>query len=68
MDDKQRLENAVNKINSLEIRVAVVEATIKEVKEDIDSIKDNTTWILRLVVGGIIGAVITFLLNGGLGL
>ena len=63
------MENRVKKIeddlNALKIRLAVAESSIKEIKEDVSSIKDNTTWILRLVVGGLVGGVITFISQGG---
>ena len=66
MDDKQRLSNLEVKIESIVIRLAVAESNIQEIKNDIDGIKDNTTWILRLVVGGLIGGVISFILGGGI--
>ena len=63
------MENRVAKIeeevNLLKVRLAVAESSIKEIKEDVSSIKDNTTWILRLVVGGLVGGVITFISQGG---
>lgn len=65
MDDRQRLIHLEEKVTSVEIRLAVAESNIKEIKEDIDSIKDNTTWILRLVVGGLIGGVVSFIISNG---
>ena len=46
-------------------RLAVAEANIKDMREDISAIKSNTTWILRLIVGGIVGAVLSFIIRGG---
>ena len=66
MEDRKLLETLWNKVNSLETRMAVAESNIEQIKEDINSIKGNTVWILRLIVGGLIGGVITFLINGGL--
>lgn len=46
-------------------RLAVAESNIKDMREDISAIKNNTTWILRLIIGGIVGAVLSFILRGG---
>jgi hypothetical protein len=47
-------------------RLAVAESNIKDMREDISAIKNNTTWILRLIVGGIVGALLTFIMRGGI--
>ncbi len=47
-------------------RLAVAESNIKDMREDISAIKNNTTWILRLIVGGIVGALLTFMFRGGM--
>ncbi|MBY6278112.1 hemolysin XhlA family protein [Symbiobacterium thermophilum] len=47
-------------------RLAVAESNIKDMREDISAIKNNTTWILRLIIGGIVGAVLSFIIQGGL--
>lgn len=65
MDDNQRIITLEGKVGNLETRVAVAESNIAEIKKDIGGIKDNTTWILRLVIGGLVMAVIAFLISGG---
>ncbi|AIY72829.1 TPA: hemolysin XhlA family protein [Bacillus tropicus] len=52
-------------IRSLETRTTVNEKDIVNINKLLDKISANTTWILRLIVGGLIGAAITFLLKGG---
>jgi predicted nucleic acid-binding Zn-ribbon protein len=47
-------------------RLAVAESNIKDMREDISAIKNNTTWILRLIIGGIVGAVLSFIIQGGM--
>jgi predicted nucleic acid-binding Zn-ribbon protein len=47
-------------------RLAVAEANIKDMREDISAIKSNTTWILRLIIGGIVAAVLSFIIQGGM--
>lgn len=64
--EEKRLSRIEQDVVELKTKVAVAESNIKEIKQDIDGIKDNTTWILRLVVGGIIGAILAFIYSGGL--
>ena len=64
-----KLENDVDMIRNdmvdVKTRLAVAESNIKDMREDIGTIKNNTTWILRLIIGGIVGAVLSFILRGG---
>lgn len=62
---EDRLSKVEKEVYNLRERMAVAESSIKEIKEDVVSIKDNTIWILRLIVGGLIGAIITFIVQGG---
>ena len=64
--EEKRIIRVENDITDLKTRLAVAEAHIREIKDDIDGIKDNTTWILRLVIGGIVGAILAFIYSGGL--
>jgi len=63
------LEQRVAKLEAdmvdVKTRLAVAESNIKDMREDISAIKSNTTWILRLIVGGIVGAVLSFIIQGG---
>lgn len=65
-----KLENDVDMIRNdmvdVKTRLAVAESNIKDMREDIGTIKNNTTWILRLIVGGIVGAVLSFIIRGGI--
>lgn len=65
-----KLETDVDTLRSdmvdVKTRLAVAESHIKDMREDIGTIKNNTTWILRLVVGGIVGAVLSFIIRGGI--
>jgi len=64
-----KLETDVDMLRSdmvdVKTRLAVAESNIKDMREDIGTIKNNTTWILRLIVGGIVGAVLSFIIRGG---
>ncbi|KIQ95203.1 hemolysin XhlA [Anoxybacillus thermarum] len=64
-----KLETDVDMLRSdmvdVKTRLAVAESNIKDMREDISAIKSNTTWILRLIIGGIVGALLTFIIQGG---
>lgn len=63
------MEQRVTKLEAdmvdVKTRLAVAESNIRDMKEDISTIKSNTTWILRLIIGGIVGAVLSFIIQGG---
>ncbi|MGG0761434.1 hemolysin XhlA family protein [Bacillus paramycoides] len=54
-----------NDIRNLESRTLGNEKDIININKQLDKISANTTWILRLIIGGIVGAIITLLLKGG---
>ncbi len=62
---KQDIKDIRLEIKSLENRTTGNEKDIININKQLDKISANTTWILRLIVGGIIGAVLTLLLKGG---
>ena len=47
------------KVNAHEVRISIAENNIKDMKDDLTAIKSNTTWIVRLIIGGIVTGVIT---------
>ncbi|WP_121605506.1 hemolysin XhlA family protein [Virgibacillus sp. Bac332] len=53
-------------VTELKTRMAVAESNIKDVKEDISSIKNNTTWILRLIIGAFVMALLGLIIKGGI--
>lgn len=63
---EDRVLKLENEMSDVRTRLAVAESNIKDVKEDISSIKSNTTWILRIVVGAIVSAVLTLIIKGGI--
>lgn len=63
---EQRMGRLENDMTDVKTRLAVAESNIKEIREDIGGIKDNTTWILRLLIGGLVGAMVAFIIKGGL--
>ena len=62
---RQDIKDIRLEIRGLEMRTAGNEKDIININKKLDKISANTTWILRLIIGGIIGAALTFLLKGG---
>ena len=62
---EQRVAKLEADMVDVKTRLAVAESNIKDMREDISAIKSNTTWILRLIIGGIVGAVLSFIIQGG---
>ncbi|MEK5171913.1 hemolysin XhlA family protein [Heyndrickxia sp. FSL W8-0496] len=63
---EERILKLENEISEVKTRLAVAESTIKDLKEDIASIKSNTTWILRIVIGAVISSIPGLIINGGI--
>ncbi|AFU16632.1 hemolysin XhlA family protein [Bacillus toyonensis] len=62
---KQEIKEIRLEVKSLEIRTTGNEKDIINITKQLDKIGANTTWILRLIVGGLVGAALTFLMRGG---
>ncbi|EEM17178.1 MULTISPECIES: hemolysin XhlA family protein [Bacillus] len=52
-------------IRSLETRTTVNENDIVNINKQLEKISANTTWILRIIIGAIVTALIGLLLKGG---
>jgi hypothetical protein len=59
---ERQVEEHDKRIGSLETRVTVQENDIKYVKDDLKEIKSNTTWILRLIIGAIVTALLALVI------
>jgi len=62
---KQDIKDIRLEIKSLEMRTTGNEKDIININKQLDKISANTTWILRLIVGGIVGGILTLLMKGG---
>lgn len=63
---EERVSKLESDISDVKTRLAVAESNIKDIKEDIASIKNNTTWILRIVIGAVVSAVLGLIIKGGM--
>lgn len=54
----ERVTKLENDVNNLFIRLAVVESDIKNVYKKLDRIDAHVTWLLYIVIGAIIAAIL----------
>ncbi|WP_018923878.1 hemolysin XhlA family protein [Salsuginibacillus kocurii] len=55
---KEDVKGLEQDVRTVETRTTLSEQKIKNVEKDIQSIHSNTTWILRLIVGTIVAALL----------
>lgn len=64
----QSLVARVEKVEGVQIehgtRIALAESDIKTVKSKLDKIENNTSWILKLIVGAIVLGLLGLLFQG----
>ncbi|MGN8648307.1 hemolysin XhlA family protein [Gracilibacillus sp. HCP3S3_G5_1] len=65
---EKRVEKLEDDMSDVKTRLAVAESNIKDMKEDVTAIKNNTTWILRIIVGAIVMALLGLIIasTGGI--
>lgn len=61
---EDRLIKLEGDVGDLKTRMAVAESSLKDVKADISSIKEDTKWIRRTITKAIISAVIAGTIGG----
>lgn len=61
-----RLSQVESRLGQVEMKNAVDEVHRKNVEQRLANIESGQTWLLRLVLGGIIAAAVVFVINGGL--
>ena len=61
-----RLDKHEGRIQQLELNEAGMAQWRSNTTEKLDGIQSGITWVLRLVMGGLIMAAITFIIAGGL--
>lgn len=63
---EKRVSKLEDDVVDIKTRLAVAESSIKDIKEDLSSIKSNTTWIIRLIIGAIVLAILGYISQGGI--
>lgn len=59
-------EETKQDVQDMQVRLAVVESKVSKIEENIEKILSNTNWLVKSIVGGMIAALLAFLLKGGL--
>lgn len=63
--DKERIDKLEVDMVDVKTRLAVAESNIGEMSRRLEKIDNNTSWTVRLLVGGFIMAVLNLILKGG---
>lgn len=67
---ENRISKLENEMDDVKIRLAVAESNIKDIKEDIESIKDDTKWLRKTITASIItiviGCIVWVIKQGGI--
>ncbi|PKJ52588.1 hypothetical protein [Bacillus sp. SN10] len=69
MDSFKKFQNDIKQINldlqeiqgnlrNLELRITITERDIQTIDKQLEKINANTTWILRLILGGILTSIL----------
>lgn len=61
----RRLDGHEGRIRLLEKQQAVSDTNTAHIQASLDKIHAGQTWLIRLVVGGIVAGVIAFMIRGG---
>jgi hypothetical protein len=62
----ERLDEHDTRIRTLETKDAASAVSVKGIERRLDQIESTLTWLVRLIIGAIILAVVGFALNGGM--
>lgn len=62
-----KLDNHDQRITDLEKNQAVSNERQLGMQASLSKIDNNTTWLVRLIIGAIIAGLLTFMLKGGFG-
>lgn len=66
--DKERIDKLEVDMVDVKTRLAVAESNIEEMSRRLEKIDNNTSWTVRLLLSGIIVAVLNLILKGGVNL
>ncbi|PTV94034.1 hemolysin XhlA [Rhodobacter aestuarii] len=61
-----RLDGHEERIRKIELDGATMAEWRNNTTDKLDSIRSSITWLIRLIIGGLVAAAITFVVSGGL--
>lgn len=65
-ETRDEFDKVHERISNLRQRMTVVETDLPYIRRGVDEIRGELKWAVRLVLGAILGAALTFALSGGL--
>jgi len=66
MDIEARVNDVEKRVSKIETTLAVESERYDQIVSRLSNIDGHLSWIFKLLVGGILGALLTFILRGGL--
>ncbi len=63
---KAEQKEIMRDIRNLETRTTINEKDISTINQQLEKIGMNTTWILRIVIGAVVMAILGLILKGGM--
>ena len=61
-----RVEKLEQTAQEHQVAIALLERQQKTIEKNLQDINDNIKWLVRLVAGGLVMAVMAFIIKGGL--
>ena len=62
---EERISKMESRLTAIETALAVDQVTGKGIEKRLDKIEDTLTWLVRLIIGAIVAALLAFMLSGG---
>lgn len=63
---EDQIRDLEKRVTSIEIDKASIQGQVASIGTDVKEIKDSQRWIIRLIIGGLVAAIIAFITGGGL--
>jgi len=67
-EEDGKIELIKSRVSKVEVKTEWQEKEIKDIKDDLKTILDNTTWLKRAILTAIIGTLTTGILGGAIAL
>jgi hypothetical protein len=62
---EERLKDIESRVARIETMQAVADALGKTIESRLGKIEDTLTWLVRLIIGAMIMAILAFMISGG---
>ncbi|WP_260869920.1 hypothetical protein, partial [Bacillus thuringiensis] len=65
MEECREWEERKEEVEDIEVGVGVVERKVGKIEENMEKILSKRNWLVKRIVGGMIGGLVGFVLKGG---